>query len=352
VAKRDRIVFEWLREVWARTDLSYGAKGVAWCLADLAGEKGVAWPKVSTIVERIGAGSERPVRGHIAELRDGGWIVVEDMRHLRAGNRYRLARDEAPLVPPEPDDDGTPATPSTKGSDGAGSTCSDQQVESGGDMLDSASRATCSDQQVETGGRPAEISRGDLLKNVGATCSDQQVVIKNAHERPLNAIARAQARVITHASAGARESRPRKIDDDVRRGYGMAAEDVDRRRVAKLATMWADRYRTATKLVWMGPRDLAAICEGRSPSRSETGKRDALVEIAKWCAEQPDPDRTLDAIVKAAFDPTDAWMRERGYPITNVAKHPDRYAAHRDPVARAEPETQFVRRSANLRTRT
>jgi hypothetical protein len=89
----------WLQSVMAEptSALPYGAKIVAWCLADLADEFGETVVTVDEIGDRIGSPVDRSVRRNLAELRDGGWLVVEDRRHLREGSRYALARNGVPI---------------------------------------------------------------------------------------------------------------------------------------------------------------------------------------------------------------------------------------------------------------
>lgn len=76
---------DWLMQ---REDLSLGAK-VTWArLRRLAGHKGEAHPRLSTLGEALGI-PERTLRRYLGELEEGGWISTVQRGKKRA-NAYRI----------------------------------------------------------------------------------------------------------------------------------------------------------------------------------------------------------------------------------------------------------------------
>jgi hypothetical protein len=102
------MVPNWLLE---RPELSLGAKLVYGRLAQYAGRRGYAYPRVTTLARAVGLKDKRQAQRYLKELREHGLLEVADYSKNGAANRYFflnhrwMYEDEVPETTPETDGD-------------------------------------------------------------------------------------------------------------------------------------------------------------------------------------------------------------------------------------------------------
>lgn len=316
-----RRTFDWLRAVMGAEALSGPAKTVAWALAERASANAVAWPKVESIAKDVALHSAN-VRKHLIGLRESGFLVIEDRRHLNEASWYWLALEGRVVgdltSPPRPRDaagsaklngergyvDDRPRE-TAQSIEGGSSTGEIEQV----DLSRLRETALSTDRADPRGAtarnhavdRPRETARGLSADPRGATARNRAVVIKE--DPPIDPPTDPQEGAI--------------VDESEPESFG--GERIDPRVRGALIGGYQKRYKAATRLPWMSHSKAAADID----------------VVARWCTALEEPLAAVELVLDAVF--ADPWMRERKWPWGPIARDPAKYfEAGRKAVAKTE----------------